>query len=279
MATKTEARTNGSAPPMLGSNMIINERGAREGSTSVFENYRNLHFKHRYAITLHLSDIAGGIPFNPKVMEGWLKTKISIDPDIDTLQELVSATLAEVQGEDASSLDPDEIRNTAIASLSEQKVNGFKRLRDQTLVIEGRQLKAMIIEAGNSIWPKARWGKSGKGTINYFKEHLFIPEDAIPLMTPLGERVKESDEIRTRFVKGHMGVRAITREEVCRDVTVEFTLKTDHDFTAKNEDGELKMPEDDFFGHLWVHAEDAIGLGAARTTTAGRFYVTKFEKL
>lgn len=250
-------------PALLESNLIINERSAREGSTSVFEEYRNKHFKHRYHVELHVANIVGGVPFNPQIMQGWLKTKINIDPDIDVLQELVSATIAEVQGE----VDPGDVRDAAIASLAEQKINGFKRLADGTLIIEGRQIKAMILETANSLWPKSKWGPSGKGTMNYLKEHLFIKEDAIPLKTFDGDPVTEPREVRTRFHSGYMGARVMTREEICEDVFIEFTLVTDHDFT------------DEQLGTLWVHAEDAIGLGAARTSATGRFYVTQFQKL
>lgn len=247
--------------PMLESNIIVNQRAAREGSTSVFAKYRDKHFKYRYDVSLHLSNIVGGVPFDPKVVEGWLKTKAGVDTDTEALADLVTATIAETQG----GADLNEAVAAAVASRAQEKINGFKRLADQTLIIEGRQVKAMLIESANSLWPRSKWGPSGKGTRSYFAEHLFVEEDVLPLHEhESGLPVSEPAQVRTRFHAGFKGVRTMTREEICQDVTVSFTLKTDYNFSEEQ------------IGTLFAHAEEQ-GLGAARSSGTGRFHVTKFE--
>ncbi len=216
---------------------------------SVFEKYRPRAYPHQFHIALHIARIAGGIPTDPKVAEGWLKTKLGIDKD-DRLREMV----AEVMLERGVSADE------AVEAVTNNKsLNGFKRLPDGELCIEGRQLKAAIKEAANVRWPKDRWGPSNKGTLAYWPEHVFVQEDV------LGLGVRQPSGVNQRFVHTWRGS-AIQYEEYVDDVTVRATIATDVEFT------------DEQWGLLWLTGEQQ-GLGASRSQGYGRYKVTAWEPL
>ena len=60
----------------------------------VFDEYDLEQYDNRYAVTLHIPNIHGGIPQDPRVIEGWLRSKFS---DSDTIvQDMVMRTLEEL---------------------------------------------------------------------------------------------------------------------------------------------------------------------------------------
>jgi hypothetical protein len=123
---------------------------------SVFEKYKTKAYPYNYVAELHVPIINGGTPTDPKVAEGWLKTKLGIDKD-----DLVREAVAEVMVERGVSAEE------ATAEVSKNKhLNGFKR-GEHGLYIEGRQVKAAIKEAANIRWPNGRWSvdKNGKARL------------------------------------------------------------------------------------------------------------------
>ena len=60
---------------------------------SVFASYRDTMFPYRFAGQLTVGCIAGGTPTDPKVAEGWLRTKTTAKDDI--LRDLVAQTVLE----------------------------------------------------------------------------------------------------------------------------------------------------------------------------------------
>lgn len=216
---------------------------------SAFEKYRAIAYPHQFAITLHIGRIAGGIPTDPKVAEGWLRTKLGVAKD-DLIRQQVAEVMLE-RGVDA------EEATTIVTN--DKTLNGFKRDPKLGLYIEGRQLKAAIKEAANVRWPKDRWGISKKGTLSFFPEHVFVQEDVLPL------GVTEPSGIGQRFVHTWRGS-AIQYEEYVDDAEVTATIATDFEFT------------DEQWGLLWLTGQEQ-GLGASRSQGYGRYTVTAWEPL
>ena len=219
---------------------------------SVFAKFRNDAFPFRFTGTLHIGVIAGGTPTDPKVAEGWLKTKLGIDNE-KLIQDMVAETMVE--------------RGVTLAEAVEEvnahkNLNGFKR-DEQGLYIEGRQLKAALKEAASIAVAAGKltqrgWGKTNKGLLSYFAEHVFVVEDRLHL------GVTDASGIAQRFVHTFRGT-GIQYEEYVEDAKVDFTVITDHDFSEKE------------WAAIWLCGEQN-GLGASRSQGYGRYEVTRWDR-
>ena len=221
--------------------------------SSVFEKYRDDIYKNRYNVSLLVHEIHGGIPSDAKKAEGWIKAALGEATD-DQLKRMVGETLAE---RGVTELTEEAVDEAIQEAMDLRTLNGFKRI-DGDVVIEGRQVKAMIKEAANIRWAKERWGVTRKGTRSFFAEHVFVPEKFISL------GVAEPTGISQNFVHTWRGS-AISYEEFVLDAKCSFQVVTDHDFTATQ------------WGELWVTAEQN-GLGASRSRGHGTFEVTAWDK-
>lgn len=226
-----------------------------------FEKYRAIAYPYKYNVTLKIGRILGGTPTDPKVIEGWIKTKLGQTSE-QSVQEAVAQTMAE------RGITMDEAAKEVSIN---KKLNGFKRDPERGLYIEGRQLKACLKEsasvamnagklvpvndAGNKV---KGWGTTNKGLLSWFPEHVFVLDDRIYLGR------QEPDGINQKFVVTFRGT-GIQYEEYVDDVTITATVTTDYDFT----DQQLAM--------IWLTAEQ-IGLGASRSQGYGRFQVVSWEE-
>lgn len=230
---------------------------------SVFAKYQNQMWPHRFAGQLHVGVIAGGVPTDPKVAEGWLKTKLGVDKD-DLIREMVAETMVE------RGVTADEA--TKIVD-TQKHLNGFKR-DDQGLYIEGRQLKAALKEAASVAVAAGKlnargWGKTNKGLLSYLAEHVFVVEDRLHLRASTGgdeSRVlQEPSGIAQRFVHTFRGS-GIQYEEYVEAAVIDFTVISDHDFSE---------PE---WAAIWTTGEQQ-GIGASRSQGFGRYAVTRWDSL
>ena len=225
--------------------------------TSIFASYQTKAWPHRFAGTLLVGTIAGGIPTDDKVAEAWLKTKLA-DKD-DLIREAVAKTMVErgITAEEAAK-EVDSLKH----------LNGFKH--DETgLYIEGRQLKAGLKEAVNiaanagKISCKA-WGDPDnanykKGIKAWFPEHVFVLEDRLHL------GVTEPTGIVQRFVHTPRGT-GIQYEEYVEGAKISFTIVTDYEFTEEQ------------WAMIWLTGEKE-GIGASRSQGFGTYEVTAWEAL
>src|SRR3954467_9156618 len=123
----------------------------------LFKDARDEIYKHQFRGQLVVGTIAGGIPSDPNVAEGWLKTTLGIDKG-EVLRTAVAETMI------ARGITADE----AAEEISKNRhLNGFKR-DENGLYIEGRQLKAAMKEAasvavGGGHLDARGWGKTNKG--------------------------------------------------------------------------------------------------------------------
>lgn len=226
-------------------------------TTSVFAPYQQQNYPHRFAGTLHLDSIAGGVPLDPKVLEGHLARKI--DTSDDLIRDQITKMVAE------SGVTYEE----AVEEAAKMKgLTGFAK-DEHGLYVGGYQLKAALKEAACIAASEKRipqkWGgasEKGKALRSWFPEHVFVCEHRLPL------GVKEPSEVKQSFIHkmGSRGpVSAIQYTEVVLDADVEFTVETDYGF----------KPEE--WAAIWTTCEH-MGLGAARPMGYGRFSVTKWEE-
>ena len=111
----------------------------------------------------------------------------------------------------------------------------------------------------------ARYGATSKGVISFAAEHIMVPDDKLYIRDLGGAIKKEHDELQTRFVPTWRGT-GITVEEVCFDVRISATVKSDYDFSEKE------------WAMVWLTAEEQ-GIGASRSQGYGRFKVTEWTPL
>lgn len=220
---------------------------------SVFDKFKAEMYPFKFAGQLSIGVIAGGTPTDPKVAEGWLRTKLGIDGD-----DLIREKVAEVMVERGVTADE------ATVIVNEHKnLNGFKR-DDRGLYVEGRQLKAALKEAASIAVAAGKlgsrgWGKTNKGLLSYLAEHVFVVEDRLHL------GVTEPSGISQRFVHTFRGS-GIQYEEYVEDAKVSFTVITDHDFSNKE------------WAAIWTAGEQN-GIGASRSQGFGRYEVTQWDAL
>ncbi len=220
--------------------------------TSVFARFQPVMFPFRFTGSLLVGTIAGGTPTDPKVAEGWLKTKLGLDKD-DQIRAMVAETMVE------RGITADE----AVKAVDENKhLNGFRR-DEQGLYIEGRQLKAALKEAASCAVAAGKlnsrgWGKTNKGLLSYLAEHVFVVEDRLHL------GVTEATGINQRFVHTFRGS-GIQYEEYVTDAKVDFTVMADHDFSETE------------WAAIWTSGEQQ-GIGASRSQGYGRYEVTRWDR-
>lgn len=201
---------------------------------------------------LTVGKIMGGTPSDPRVAEGWLKSRLMDSEAL--LQEKVASVMLE-RGLDAEG---------AVKAVDELKhLNGFKR-DDQGLYIEGRQLKAAIKEAASVALaagkiPARGWGKTNKGLLSYLAEHVFVVQDRLHL------GVAEASGVEQRFVHTWRGT-GIQYEEFVLDAKIRFSVVCDHDF------------KDAEWAAIWMCGEKQ-GIGASRSQGFGRYAVTRWDRV
>jgi hypothetical protein len=219
---------------------------------SAFEQFRSKAYPFQFQGKMLVRTIAGGTPSDPRVAEGFLRTKLA-DKD-DLIREMV-ATLMIDRGitEDEAIAEADKLRH----------LNGFKRTPEGLLYIEGRQLKAAIKEAGCVAMSagklKRKWGTTGKGIKSYLAEHVFVIEDTLTL------GVTEPTGIMQRFVHTYKGA-GIQYEEYVENAEITFTVVTDQDLS------------DEEWAMLWLTGEQQ-GIGATRSQGFGRYQMMEWAPL
>lgn len=222
---------------------------------SAFADLREDAFPFKYAGQLKVSMIMGGTPSDPKVAEGWLKTRLYADDDV-ALQEAVAKVMVE-----RGITDPAK----AIEALNELKhLNGFKRDKDRggELYIEGRQLKAALKEAASVALAAGKldargWGNTNKGLLGFVAEHVFVLDERLYL------GVTEPSGVEQRFVHTWQG-NGIQYEEYVLDAVIDFTVISDFEFPYKD------------WAAIWLTGEFQ-GLGASRSQGFGRYTVQRWE--
>lgn len=232
----------------------------------VFDRFYDTVFPYQYRVGIVVGTLVGGVPADPKVAEGWLKTKLKSKDDL--AREKVMEEVIAKQMESGEQVDPNALKD-AVAKVAEMKgLNVFWR-DENGLYIEGRCAMAMLKEASNSTWPGRTWGNKmskttgepiGKQTKSWFPEHFCVPEERIYLGRT------EEDGVMQRFVTSRYGT-SISQEAFCSDVKLTFQVHSDYDFSERE------------WAQLWLRAGGVIGIGASRSQQYGKFEVTEWTPL
>lgn len=230
----------------------------------VFSKYDNEAFPYRFQAQLSLKTLVGGVPSDPKVAEGWLKSKLQENDD--RIREMVAQVMLErnVSADEAAQVVND-LKN----------LNGFKRDANGALFVEGRQVKAAMKEAVSCAVAAKKldmtgWGSTRKWLTNFFPEHAFVTEETIYIMQLDPEtkelvHVKAPTGIYQQFVHTHRGS-SIQYQEYVANAVVEFTVISDWPFTSRD------------WAMIWTSGEQQ-GLGASRSQGYGKYDVTAWNKV
>lgn len=218
--------------------------------------HASLTFRHR---------IMGGIPKNPKMIEGWLRSKAGFD-DAAEVQTMLIRTVHQLHPE--IELTGNETLEELIEASSkvagEMNTNGFYRDANG-LYIESRYIKSMLREACNVFFAGEKWGRTKKSAIGYFRERVHINPGRIYL-----NRMEPTDIVQwVGHVTGPKGPQSILAYvEYVENATINFDVKvlrgSEVDLT------ELRWAE------IWVYAQDN-GLGAYRSQGFGTFDLTRWD--
>tara|TARA_R110000824_G_C15190516_1_gene674685 strand:- start:438 stop:1115 length:678 start_codon:yes stop_codon:yes gene_type:complete len=205
-----------------------------------------------YDVNITVGRIVGGVPFNEKMIEGWIKAK---HPD-----ETVHAALIEETKESVDQARDESEKATWV---------GFKKDDDYGLYIEGRQVKAMLKESASVL--RVRFD------IAAFKskvaERLYVTDQKIYLgvSEPTG-----SDE-RPIHVVTPMGPRsALKKSDYVEDAELSFTVKALDEPLKTTKEKNRVLPSA-YVPALLEYASEN-GLGADRSQENGKFTVDSIEE-
>lgn len=235
---------------------------AEEGK--VFRVYR--------AVLRYRSWVAGGVPKDPRAIEGWLKSKMGLK-EADELQQYTAEVLQAVAGQDAVE-QFERVKEATALYAQEKHAQGFKRDEEHGLYLESRHVKATIKEAAAIVFATERWrtSKTDKGTPKEVKswvaERVFVRPERIYLGR------MEPDE--QREIVGHpwdkfhkQRLSNLTLVDLCYRPRLEFTVHVID---------ELHELTEDRWARLWIFAQEN-GMGAMRSQDYDKFDIEEWERL
>jgi hypothetical protein len=214
-----------------------------------------------YKVEILLKDLVGGRPKTKKMIKSW-----------------VNATCKKKSAEERQKIIDAHV--SMLGEITEEKADDqaivFARMPDGQLAIEGRQVKAMLKEAGNickEIVPAGRVkeGAPKEGVTalrSKVADKMFVVEDYIPLnRTEPDETLEKPIHVMTP-----QGPRdSIKKIEILRDVPVTFTIK------RRRGPDRTGVPEKAMLAIL-DYAQTS-GLGADRSQGRGQFEVINVERI
>ena len=214
-----------------------------------------------YDARIRLRDrLMGGIPKNPKLMEGWIRSKAGVEQE-EEVRRMMLRTLLEMGAEVTPDMSFDAMEKASEKLAAVRQTNGFKT-GENGLYIEQRALKSMLKESVNILYAGKRWGVTNKGPKSFFAERVFVAPDRIWL----GRSEPDGVELFIGHVTGREGPRStITYHEYVSEVVLQFRV-----MVLKDEVKHEHWPE------IWTHAEQN-GLGALRSQGFGTFDVEQWD--
>jgi len=133
----------------------------------------------RYRVQMQFRDkVMGGVPKNPKLIEGWLRAKAGIT-DVEEVHMGLLRTLNDMGADVSPEMSYEDVERAAEVLAGTKVTSGFKRDEDSGLYLESRQLKAMLKEAVNILYAGERVGPTKKGAKSYLAERVFPTPDQL----------------------------------------------------------------------------------------------------
>lgn len=202
--------------------------------------------------------LMAGVPVDPKMIEGWLRSRAGIAEDFE-VQQMLARTLREL-GADEPTMADLEAASEEIAQVKE--TCAFK-CDGEGLYIEERQVKAMLKEATNINFAKEKWGKTGKGPMGFVAERVFVEPGKLSLKRSEAAGV----HMQVGHLKGPKGpYSTLGYHEYVEDVELSLRVRVLDDSITPQQ-----------WARIWVVAEK-LGLGALRSQGFGKFIVTRWER-
>lgn len=231
-----------------------------------------------YAARIRFRDrLMGGIPKNPKIIEGWLRSKAGIEQE-EEIRRALLRTLLEVGADVTPDMTFEELEKASEGLAAQRQTNGFK-IGDQGLYLESRTVKAMLKESVNILYPSAtgKWGSvmktnqkgetketGGKMPKSFVAERVFVSPDRLWL----GRMEPDGVEMFIGHVMGPKGPQStLTYHEYVEGAVLDMNI-----MVLRDEVRAEHWPE------IWVHAQEN-GLGALRSQGFGRFDIEQWERV
>lgn len=232
-----------------------------------------------YSATLRFRDrLMGGTPKNPRIIEGWLRSKAGIDQE-EEIRRATLRTLLELGADVTPDMSFEELERASEALAASRQTNGFK-VGEQGLYLESRTVKAMLKESVNILYPygSGKWGSrkttdrktgeekdtGGKGAKSFIAERVFVSPDKLYL----GRAEPDGVEMFIGHVTGPKGPQStLTYHEYVEGAAIDLSVMVLRD--------EVRA---EYWPEIWVHAQEN-GLGALRSQGFGRFDIERWERV
>lgn len=239
----------------------------------IFDNHADVFTTYRAQIRFR-DKIMGGTPKDPRIIMGWIKTRMGID-EIEELKRQTVLTLLDLGVENVTpDMTIEQLELAAEKFAGTRQTNGFKIDPTIGLYIESRTLKAMIKENINILFAGETWLKRpagavegayrGKGPRSAVAERVFVDPDKMAL----GRTEPDGVDLFIGHTVGPKGPQSnLTYYEYVSSATVDFEVKITRDFMTMNQ-----------WAELWVQSQEN-GLGALRSQGFGRFDILAFDKV
>ena len=172
MATLTNTRQlngNAGADHAAGRLRSLTEPGVLDQYSVLFSCYT--------AQLVFRDKILGGVPKDPRLIEGWLRAKAGID-DASELRAAMLRTLAEVGADAGPEMSDTQLAQASDALAARRLTTGFK-VGTEGLYIEARQVKALLKESTNILFGGERWGATRKGPKSFLAERVFVQPERL----------------------------------------------------------------------------------------------------
>jgi hypothetical protein len=250
---------------MLTTNQRVKESAMCTESTErkgVFDSHSQNVFSRWQARLIFRDKLIGGVPKEPKLIEGWLRAKAGIE-DSEEIRQAMLRTLAEVGVEVSADMTFEQLERASSVLAGRKQTTGFK-VGENGLYVESRQVKAMLKESTSVLFGGERWGPTRKGPKSFLAERVFVD----PARLWLGVQEPAGVELMIGHLMGPGGPRStLGYHEYVEQPTLEFdVLVVRESITAEQ------------WADIWVHAQEN-GFGALRSQGFGRFYVDRWESV
>lgn len=216
-----------------------------------------------YGATLAFRDkIMGGTPKDPKIIEGWLRSKAGI-ADQEEIRQAMLRTLIELGAEVRPDMSYAELEEASKHLAASKQTNGFKR-DEVGLYIEGRTVKALVKENINILFAGERWLATKKGPRSVVAERVFVNPDRIYL----GVSEPSGVDLFIGHTSGPKGPQSnLTYYEYVERPVITFEVMVAQDALSLDQ-----------WAQMWVLAQEN-GLGALRSQGFGRFDIERWARV
>lgn len=239
---------------------------------SVFARSASKTWAHRWHVEIEVGTLLAGTPGDPKVVEGYLRSKLrgkSDEAKAAFIDAMAQKVVVEIEESMPAGADDEKRAELVIEEVARRGGEIFKRdpRRDGEIFEEGRKVAAMLKEAASQQWPNARSGRPevmSRNAKQWWPEHVYVVEDRIHLgRFEVDDMLRRVVHTTDRFGEPQSG---FAMHEVIYGARLAFTIASDADLPIEA-------------WELIFNRAEVGGFGAARSMGYGRFSTVAFEKL